>query len=78
MTAVSLPRALRRRPKPRNHGVYDCPTCGAAPFADHAGDCPRATTAADGNAYRGWLIGLAFVAPGWLLAAALFIALIWS
>ncbi|MEV4521439.1 hypothetical protein AB0J77_14520 [Micromonospora tulbaghiae] len=76
MTAVPVPRALRRQPKPRNHGVYDCPTCGAAPFADHAGDCARTTT--DGNAYRGLLVGLVLVAPGWLLAAALFIALIWS
>ncbi|GAA3765749.1 hypothetical protein [Micromonospora maritima] len=73
MTAVPMPRALRRQPKPRNHSAYTCPTCDAPPFADHTGDCARTTT--DGNAYRGVLIGVALVIPGWLLAA---IALIWS
>ncbi|MBQ1064511.1 hypothetical protein [Micromonospora sp. C41] len=76
MTAVPLPRFPRRQPKPRNHGAYNCPTCQAPPFADHTGDCARPT--ADGNAYRGVLIGLPLGVAGWLLAAALFIALIRS
>lgn len=74
MTAVPMPHFPRRQPKPRNHGVYNCPACKAPPFADHTGDCARTATTADGNAYRGVLIGLVLVAPGWLLAALF----IWS
>lgn len=76
MTAVPVPRALRRPLPPLNHSAYHCPHCDTPPLTEHRSGCLIALPyPAEARVFRGVLIGLAFVAPGWLLAAALFI---WS
>lgn len=77
MTAVPVPRALRRPLPPLNHSAYPCPfdDCRTPPLTAHRSGCPTALPyPAEARVFRGVLIGLVLVAPGWLLAALF----IWS
>ncbi|MEU8371177.1 hypothetical protein [Micromonospora tulbaghiae] len=76
MTAVPLPRALRRQPKPRNHGAYHCPHCDTPPLTAHRSGCLIALPyPAEARVFRGLLIGVSLGLAGWVLFLAF---LIWS
>ncbi|MEV7267100.1 hypothetical protein AB0N38_26410 [Micromonospora aurantiaca] len=78
MTAVPLPRALRRPLPPLNHSADPCPFdgCRTPPLTAHRSGCLIALPyPAEARVFRGVLIGLVLVAAPWLI---FFLALIWS
>ncbi|MFD6770631.1 hypothetical protein ACFWC6_30910 [Micromonospora chalcea] len=78
MTAVPMPRALRRPLPPLNHSAHPCPynDCRTPPLTAHRSGCPIALPyPAEARVFRGVLIGLVLVAAPWLI---FFLALIWS